>query len=310
MINFKEINYSIFGKCLQMDNGRIQLTVTLDVGPRIISAGFLDGQNFCFNDTVGCGHKEGPDFEAVFGEGSQWQTYGGHRIWQSPEKDPESYYPDCEPVVCERSENGALFTAPPQRVNNVVNTLRVTFLENGRVEVISAVQNVANHPQTYAAWALTVLDGGGTEIIPQADEDTGLLANRVLGIWPYDDMSDDRVFWGEKYITLQQQSVDRAFKIGTNNTKGWAAYVKDGEVFSKKLEYAVGAEYPDYGCSFETYTNRWFLEMESLSPIKSLAQGETAIIKEIWRFEKAAGTLDRKSNDSIQAFVAQNGLGE
>ncbi len=308
MVNFKELSCGNYGRCLQMDNGRIQLTVSLDVGPRILSAGFLGGQNFCFNDTVGCGHKEGPAFEAVFGKGSQWQTYGGHRIWTSPERDPESYYPDCEPVTCEKTDNGAVFTAPPQRVNEVQNRLCITFLDDGRVEVVSSVTNMASVPQTYAAWALTVLDGGGTEIIPQADEDTGLLANRVLGVWPYDDMSDDRVFWGEKYITLQQQSVDRAFKIGTNNTKNWSAYVKDGEVFSKELFYETGAIYPDYGCSFETYTNRWFIEMESLSPLTAVAPGETASVKEIWRFEKAVGTLDRKNNDSIEQFAKANGL--
>jgi len=308
MVTFHEIEYGIFGNCLQMENGRIQLTVTLDKGPRILSAGFLGGQNFCFNDTVHCGHKEGEAYEAVFGKGAEWQTYGGHRIWTSPERDPESYYPDCEPVTCTRFTNGALFTAPPQRVNNVVNSLRVEFLSNGTVKVTSAVKNVASYEQTYAAWALTVLDGGGTEIFPWADDDTGLLANRVLGIWPYNDMSDDRVFWGEKYVTLQQQAVDRPFKTGTNNTKNWSAYLKNNEIFSKKLEFFPEEAYPDYGCSFETYTNRWFIEMESLSPLKTLAPGETAAVNEIWRFEKAVGTLDRKDNASIEAFVKQNNL--
>lgn len=308
MIQYSEKTIDRVGRCLAMDNGRIRLAVTLDVGPRIIEAGFINGQNFCFIDTVNCGHKEGEAYEAVFGKGAVWQTFGGHRIWTSPERDPESYYPDCEPVACERFENGALFTAPRQRVNEVVNSLRVTFLNDGTVEVVSSVQNVADHEQTYAAWALTVLDGGGVEIIPWADEDTGLLANRVLGIWPYNDMSDDRVFWGEKYVTLQQQAVDRPFKIGTNNTKCWSAYLKDGELFHKRMDFATGADYPDYGCSFETYTNRWFIEMESLSPIRPLAPGETASIREIWRFDKAVGTLDRKDNGSIDAFVKANGL--
>ena len=308
MVHFTELDYSIFGKCLQMDNGRIQLTVTLDKGPRIISAGFLGGQNFCFNDTVNCGHKEGEAYEAVFGKGAEWHTFGGHRIWTSPERDPESYYPDCEPVACEKTQNGALFTAPVQRVNEVINRLAVEFPADGTVKVTSSVQNKASYPQTYAAWALTVLDGGGTEIFPWADEDTGLLANRVLGIWPYNDMSDDRVFWGEKYVTLEQQAVDRPFKTGTNLTKCWSAYLKNGEVFSKKLEYFPDATYPDYGCSFETYTNRWFIEMESLSPLKTLAPDETATVTELWRFEKAVGTLDRKDNASIDAFVKANGL--
>lgn len=307
-ITFETINYSIFGECLRMSNGRIQLTVTTDVGPRIISAGFVEGQNFCFNDLVSCGRKDGEEFEAVFGKGAVWRTFGGHRIWTSPEKDPHSYYPDCEKVEVEVYENGALFTSPVQRVNLVQNSLKIEFNCDGTVTVTSAVRNAADYNQTYAAWALTVLDGDGVEIIPQADEDTGLLANRVLGVWPYDDMSDDRVFWGEKYITLQQTATERPFKIGTNNTKCWSAYLKNGEIFRKQLEYKWGETYPDYGCSFETYTNYWFIEMESLSPLKELKPNETASVKEIWSFEKAKGELDRRSNASIEAFVKENNL--
>ena len=307
-VNFETVDYDIFGRCLKMDNGTVELLVTLDVGPRIIRAGFIGGQNFCFNDHVSCGKKDGPDFEAVFGRGAVWRTYGGHRIWTSPERDPHSYYPDCEPVTAEIFENGAVFTAGPQRVNLVQNSLRTEFTEDGKIIVTSSVKNVADFPQRYAAWALTVLAPGGTEIIPQAREDTGLLPNRVLGIWPYNDMSDRRVFWGERYITLRQEDIERPFKIGTNNTPGWSAYLLNGEIFKKELKHVNGAEYPDYGCSFETYTNRWFIEMESLGPLKDVAPGETAAVTEIWSFAKAYAMPDFRNNASLEKFAASNGL--
>ena len=308
-VNFTTVDYSIFGKSLRMDNGEIQLTVTLDIGPRIISAGFINSQNFCFNDLINCNHREGEVYESVFGKGSEWHTFGGHRVWASPESYPHSYYPDCEPVEYETFENGAVFTSPAQRVNLVQNILRVEFNDDGSVKVSTMVKNKADFPQRFAAWGLTVLDGGGVEIIPQADEDTGLLANRVMGIWPEYDMSDDRVFFGERYITLHQDAVDMPFKIGTNNQKKWCAYLLNDEIFKKTLEFFPDCEYPDYGCSFETFTNRWFIEMESLSPIKDMLPNEIAVTNEIWSFKKAVGTLDRKSNASIEAFVKANGLG-
>ena len=48
--------------------------------------------------------------------------------------------------------------------------------------------------------------------------------------------------------------------------------------------------------------------MESLSPLKELKPNETALVKEIWSFEKEKGELDRRSNASIEAFVKENNL--
>ena len=52
--DFKKIkDYKNYGKVLSLSNGVIEALVTVDVGPRIIRFGFVDGQNImCDNRSV------------------------------------------------------------------------------------------------------------------------------------------------------------------------------------------------------------------------------------------------------------------
>ena len=40
-----EIQYSHYGRCCVISNGKVEVYVTLDVGPRIIRYGFAGGEN-------------------------------------------------------------------------------------------------------------------------------------------------------------------------------------------------------------------------------------------------------------------------
>lgn len=53
---------------------------------------------------------------------------------------------------------------------------------------------------------------------------------------------------------------------------GWAAYLLHGDVFMKQFDHEAGATYPDLGCNCEFYTEPGFLEVESLGPLRRLAQ--------------------------------------
>jgi len=135
-----------------------------------------------------------------------------------------------------------------------------------------------------AAWALSVMAPGGKQIVPQVTRDTGLLPNRMMSLWPYTKLNDHRVYWGEKYITIQQDPNEKtAFKIGLPNEDGWAAYINHGHMFVKKFNHYMDAIYPDYtASSYETYTIDFMMEMESLSPLELLAPGDTIEHEETW----------------------------
>jgi len=308
MINNKIVNYKTFGRCLVLDNGIVEIYVTIDIGPRIIKCNLLGRENLMYTDDAQSFQNK--DAEKAFGEGSVWKIYGGHRMWVSPENDPLSYYPDCEPVEYTVTENGATFSPNVQRVTGYKFDWEIALgAGEPTVTVTHKLTNCSDKAIKGAIWCLSVMDGDGVCVAPWPKEDTGLLANRVLGIWPYTDMTDSRVLWGEKYIGVKQdKNVSRKFKYGLSNTAGKLAYINHNQALVKSYNSChFLAEYPDYGMSCEVFTNAYFLESESLSPLYTLEVGGSATHTETWtlydNIEKPELT-----NASLEALAEKLGL--
>lgn len=298
-VTFENAPYSNFGNCLKISNGVIEAIVTLDVGPRVIRFGLVGKQNMLFEDTDRNMKNSGDVIEAVFGKGSEFYNYGGHRLWMSPEDMPLTYYPDNDPVKYEKIENGVVLTPPAQRVNDVQYRIEITMREGrNKLFLKHYITNVGDTVKNKAAWSITVLSQGGLEIVPQPQNDTGLLPNRVLSLWPYTDLTDDRVYWGKKYITLRQdKGIASAFKIGINNLREWAAYCNHDCLFIKRYKNNPAGNYFDYGTSFETYTNNHILEMETIGEITNITPGSTIFHSEEWEL---IGEVKRpEQNDEI-----------
>lgn len=307
-VKIEEREFAPFGKCLSLSNSCAELLVSLDFGPRILSYRLLDGENVLGPDIEGKLVTEDPSLEEYYGEGTVWRNRGGHRLWVSPEAMPQTYYPDNDPVAYEQTEQGVIFTPPAQRKNNWQYAVTVSMAEDS--SQVSVTQRVINLGETRKAgvWSISVMDKGGFEVIPQPDRPTGLLENRVFAVWPYSDMADPRVCWGTNYITLKQEpSASGPFKIGVNNEHGWAAYFNKGCCFVKRFTHQMGAEYPDGGMSFETYTCPDFIEIESLSPYYTLKTGEWMEHTEHWELKKA-GSCDPRDQKAVAELVKETGL--
>jgi hypothetical protein len=294
-IMIKRVNYGEWGQCIEISNGLVDIVATLDFGPRIIRYGLTGKANMFFEDTNDELSASGEEFE-VFGENSGWHIYGGHRLWHSPEAKPRSYYPDNNPVECEEFENGIILRPEPEKLNNLQKEISVIMEPNNtKVRVIHRTTNIGAWDIEFAQWALTVMAPGGKEILPQSKRETGLLGNRVLALWPYTNMNDERVYWGDKFITLKQDSnAKKAFKLGVNNEDGWAAYFNFGCMFVKHYNHLLEGVYPDFGVSYETYTNNVMLEMETLGELILVEPGETVEHEEKWELFDG---VDVPSND-------------
>ena len=297
-------SYGKYGRVLSISNGTIEAYVTIDMGPRIIRFGRVNGQNFMRNSDDLMFKKTDDEFTKLFGDGKYWQNLGGHRIWASPEKWPETYYPDCDPVQYTETEDGAIFTPNEEKELGLQKQLLVEIV-NGKLKVENRIKNTLKTPQTYSVWALSVSNVGGTLIIPMNRNNTGLLSNRTIMVWPYTDLSDDRIFFGQKYITLRQDvDATTPIKLGLDLNQGTVYYVLNEQVFKKVYsQYHPTAAYPDNNVSFETYTNNDFIEIETLSPIKEVAPGEWLTSSEEWSVYDKPCKVDFKDNDSIDGFV-------
>lgn len=306
-ITVKKINeYLNFGSCLEISNGDVELLVTLDIGPRIIRYGMVGGTNVMYNDVDRELVDDSESFSKTFYPGAKWQLFGGHRLWVAPEKFPNTYYPDCNPVNCHILENGAIFIPNEQVENGVQLKIKAVMSEDGKVEVTHYVTNISNNEKALSPWAISVLNKGGLEIIPQNTLNTGLLPNRRVIMWPYSNMADSRVYFGKKYITLKQDpEATTAFKLGLDNLSGYALYAIMDSVFVKKYIHDTQACYEDFGSSFETYTDGNILEMETLGVKSVLKPGETATHIEKWAVFENTGTPEYNDEEQIDAFVKQ-----
>ena len=282
----REENFENFGKCLYIANEKQEMRVTVDIGPRIISYNLIGKKNIMFNDLERASMRDNDEYKAVYGSNKAWYIYGGHRFWVSPEKFPVTYYPDNDPVEYTRNGNVFTFTPPVQKVTGWHQIIEITFDETqAKADVRHILVNKSDKEQTGSIWALSVTAPCGRVFQKMAQDNTGLVSNRNLILWPYNDMTDKRFYMDKTYLALAHADVDTAFKIGTNNTSGSILCLNDGMVFKKEFTYIHGASYPDNGCSTEVYTNKLILEMETLSPLYTLKSGEVAEHLEKWSLE-------------------------
>jgi hypothetical protein len=298
IVKIEKTPFQGWPNCYRVSNGTVEFIATTDVGPRIISFGFVGGANLFFV-------RE--DFAGQTG-GSEWKNYGGHRIWHAPEDKVRTYEPDNSPVQAKVIENGLVLTMPPEKASGIQKEIAITLdPASSEVRVIHRLRNSGAWPVELAPWAISVMAPGGFAIapLPTAFHPDRLLPNRALTLWPYTDMRDDRWLWGTDYILLQQKagaSPERErTKVGINNNLGWAAYYLKPFLFIKRFTYVEGARYPDYNSSLEVFTNNRMLELETLAPLVTLQPG--AAVEHVERWELHGNIGIGFTEDDVRAAV-------
>ncbi|MCU0453622.1 MAG: DUF4380 domain-containing protein [Bacteroidetes bacterium] len=272
------VPYNGWSRLARLTNGTVDLLVTLEVGPRIIRFGFVDGPNE---------FVEYPDQMGKVGDAA-YRSYGGHRLWVAPETKGWTDHPDNGPVaLLKEEEDSALFTPAVETGTGLQKRLRIAFLpSSGGVRVEHLITNAGGSAVQLAPWALSVMAAGGTAVIPHErhiPHPEKVLPARPLSLWHYTDMTDPRWTWGRRYVFLRQdpRTTDPQ-KFGALVTEGWAAYVNGDRIFLKRFPYDPAAEYPDFGVNAEFFTNGRMLEVESLGSLVTLKPGETTSHTEHW----------------------------
>jgi hypothetical protein len=259
--------------CLPLKNEHLKLLVTKSAGPRIISLSLGGGENLL---------AELPDAVLDCPGSGELHLHGGHRLWHAPEEPSRTYLPDDSPVEVSLLENGCLLTQDVEAKTGLQKSMRIQLVENAPQVIIT--HQLTNHglwSVTCAPWAITQLKPGGTAILPQTCEDTGVLPNRSLTLWPYANMANPNVQWGKHYVLLNAK-MESPFKVGFPNPRGWLAYWLNGTLFVKRAKYEAQSAYFDFGSSSECYCNERFIELETVAPIANLEPGSSVEHVETW----------------------------
>ena len=278
------VDYKQYGKCAKLSRGGKTMLVTVDVGPRVIYYGFDGGENIFYEDAQDLINKGGEYFDTNLPGKGIWHIYGGHRLWKCPEY-LDTYYPDNAPVEVVEKADSVTFVSEVESTTGLQKSIEITMDEKGDATLKHKFVNKGKEvTPPVALWALSVMDKTAKAYIPISTEDTGLLPNRNITLWSYTDLKDDRLCILNEAITLQQKNVKQPIKIGTFACGPVSVDIK-GMKFTIEINSPEG-EYGDHNCNVETYTNDIMLEIETLSPIKSMAVGEEVVHTEKWSLTK------------------------
>jgi len=292
-----KMEYKGWRNCYRVSNGEIELVVTGDVGPRVIRFGFVGGQNLFkeFAEQLG-GTKE-----------EKHQLRGGDRVWKAPEDPVATWAPDNVPVEITITANGLIARAPVEPLTSLQKEIEVRMAASGtEVTVVHRITNRSLFSLEYSVWALTMMAPGGIAISgfpPRGRHPANLEATNPLVMWAYTNLSDKRWVFTKKYLTLKQDPANsEAQKLGMFNANTWGAYLLNGEAFIKRAHANPGEPYPDFGCSFETFTNNEFLELETLGTLTKLAPGKTSEQVEQWSLHRGV-VLTALTDEAIDAAI-------
>ena len=258
-------------------NDHLRLEVLAEAGPRIVGL-YLAGSG----DNLLAEVPEG-FADTVNG---RYHFRGGHRLWHAPEQFNRTYVPDDSDLIFNRTPDGAILTQPTEAATGIRKEIEIT-LDSTRaaVTLTHRLTNEGVWRVELAPWAITQMRLGGTAVFPQqvgAIDPDGLLPNRNLIFWPYSNLNDPRLQFGNDYILIKTDVVNAPFKLGSFNRHGWLAYFCGSTLFCKRFTVQPNLAHPDMGCNAEIYVNHQFIELESLAPLYQLAPGETVTHVETW----------------------------
>jgi len=179
-------------------------------------------------------------------------------------------------------------------------------LEGRRVTLTNRVANTTLFPIGCAAWGPTVMAPGGLGITgfpPRGTHPEDLEPVNPLVMWSYTDFSDPRWRFTSKYVTLRQDpDAKAAQKLGLFNPHTFGAYLLDGHLFLKQFHPDPAKTYADMGCSYQSFTNRDMLELETMGPYEQVAPGASTEFTETWSLDRGV-ELPEISDAALDAIL-------
>jgi len=281
-VKIEKTNYKGWANSYCITNGEVELIVTSDIGPRIMRYAFVGGPNFFKEFAEGLGKSGEP----------AWVARGGHRVWAAPEDAVRTYAPDNGPVHIEIRGDVLKATEPVEPLTGLEKQIVVKLSPEGTgVEVLHRIKNAGKQSLDLAPWALTMMAQGGVGIHgfpPRGKHPEVLYPTNPLVMWAFSNLSDHRWRYTRKYLMLHQDPANaEPTKLGSFNKNTWAAYALGGGLFIKRYDAQDSPKnYPDFGCSFETFTGADFLELETLGPLQHLKPGASLEHVEHWTLHK------------------------
>lgn len=317
-LTLKVEDYNNWGwESLVIENGYIELVIVPEIGGRVMRYAMPGDQQMAINErTIGKTYDPATNNNGPWGEG--W-GYGGFKNWPSPQSfwnwPPPSRldWGVYQHTIEHQSADSVVVFLESEietvRAKGYQQARRLTVYKNSTVvKVEQYLTNVNGTVRDLGIWDITqTIVQHGTE--KDAENFSVYFATEKNII---NDKKIDIQEVGEGIFRYQDTRVNKGDgKAYMNVSAGWCANVDERDVQSyyKLFEIFPEENHPDNNTNFQIYSagNNSYIEIEVLSPLKKLAQGETMRYDEYWSAANVNGlTLFANKAGSIHQFTINN----
>lgn len=232
----------------------------------------------------------------------EYYLYGGHRIWKAPE---DSFYNCPEDNVTVIQENNRVLLH--NRVDASGLQKEISFsLDKNRVLLTHRLIWCGQEPIELAPWTITQVPLGGVAIMPQSSVREGSAPTRSLAVFPYASLTDSRLELHDDVILVRGCADPAAFKVGSYNPFGWAAYMLEKALFIKRFPVGDFRLLPDMGSNLEVYVRDQYLELETLGELTWVHPGESVTFEETWEVIPGKYPIDVESARKVMKQLSQS----
>ncbi len=302
-LSVKEINSENFGHCALLVYENIEIIVTLDYGPRIVSVKKCGGENLIYNE-----------------KDIRLQRNRGHKMRITIDKSTNSVYCDDLPVRYSPMSDGVSFIQSLSSPIQLELSMDIVFnTDIGDFMVVHCAYNKSREDVKLSIYTETPFNNGGFVFIPQSNIREFDRPSRVFSLWENCRWDDKRLFIGDQYVTVHSDVSEieengefrliggdishSRLKIGVNDTAGFCGYIKDGHSLIKRYVHNRNALYPFTGCSAFATANESYLSIQNTSPFYMIGPGESARHIESWIFSEYKNHIRPDNEAEMDIFI-------
>ncbi len=287
-MNVKEIVLDEFGNCVQLNNDDIQVTVTLDYGPRIVSVRKNEGIQFVYN-----------------GKDPAIDRPCGHKMRITFDKSTNGIYCDNSPVRYSPMGSGVRFVQTVTEPVQMEAIMDVYFSENGDLTVEHSIFNKSKEALKLSIYTETPFNKDGFVFITQGSAVSPERPGRIMTLWDGCKWSDERLYVGDDFVTVKSVDGEEKprLKIGINDTKGVAGYICGSAGLIKRYTHNPTALYPFYNCSAFATENSGYLSVQMTSPFYLVEPDEAVRHIEIWNIKDSCNIITEQNESGIRTFL-------
>ena len=243
------------------------------------------------------------------GPGGEWRNLGGDKIWPEPQAVfgwPPPYFFDNAPSDAEAIAGGVRLKtrAVAPRLGCVCVREFTLDADAARVSIRQCFEKSAGEPLALTLWNVTQVCTPTYSLLPLGPADGA--KPRYREFEPGKIKAQD-IQLGETVLALRPSA--QGAKVGVSpladGSNGWVAAVYPACMLVEARTIQKAPEYPDANCHAEVYCatpeHGAYVELELLSPLKTLKSGETLRDDMVWQI---VPLTEAQARDPEQAAAA------